>query len=226
MSLNGWLTVAEEVARKVLRDAGVTPVIRAGTVVSRNPDSNEASVVFDGDAGQVMKVKCMTSVEVYPNDRVTLVAVKTPRSTEWLIAGTFGVANGSRGMLLNGWAGGGGSTSSSSFADMPDSPNITVSKRYASSFFKVDMRVTSFVGTAAVAGAFGVFIDSIDYEVIKPHVQNVINSHIASTGIMDCAQGIPAGDYVVTARWRRTGAAGNLTVDNNDRLTVEITERR
>lgn len=225
MSLNGWISVAEEVARKVLRDAGVTPVVRAGTVVSRDPDSNAVSVVFDGDAGQVLKVKCMTNVEVYPSDRVTLIAVKTALSAEWLVVGTFGVASVARALLLFGWTTSGVATSTS-FVDMPESPVIPFTKRYTASYLEVDMRLTARVDTANTAAACGVAIDGVDYEVVKSHIYNVASVHGPVSGIMDCAQGLAAGDYTISGRWRRTAGAGQLIVDANDRLTIKILERR
>lgn len=115
-------------------------------------------------------------------------------------------------------------TTSATFVNIPNSTGVTFSKGYGATEVKLTLfgRLrTNSVGTQA---ALAVQINGVDYEVDRQYF-DVANCHFQLGGFVSVS-GIPAGTYTVRARWRRIGGAGNVTLDDFDKFSLEAREVR
>src|SRR4051794_37251256 len=120
-------------------------VTHFGTVTDRSTGSLDpngaawATVVFDGSAGATVEVKCFTSVLVAAGDRVGLVKF----GRDWIIVGNYS-ARTLADVLVSG-AFPSGSTSSASYADMPGSPAVTLTKVCDDTVLRVALFAAGFI---------------------------------------------------------------------------------
>lgn len=203
--------------------------IAIGTVQTRDTVGPGTTVVFD-DTDIAMPVKTPGHVHILENDRVVLQLFETT----WVVLGTFnrrqmGEANG-----VSFGPSAGASTTSGTFVDMPNSPSINFTKRYDLTAVRVGLVTGMYVSTAPtlvqtairIAGQSGTLTASTftAYDTLTCHFSfNTALEH----GILPGWQrevGMPAGDYTLTARWRRPSGSGTLTNDLNDRTQIEVDE--
>lgn len=200
-----------------------------GTVQTRDTTGPGATVVFDGTT-IAMPVKVPGHVHVLENDRVMLLLGETT----WVIVGSFNRRLMAEAFLKISGPGGGGTTTSASFVDMPSTPTIAFNKRYDLTAVRIALKaavsssaVATVVETAVrVYGAPGTLTastytaadNSLDLTAL-----NVANVHTLMYGTYRDIN-MPAGTYYIGARWRRVSGGGTLSVDQNDIMHLEADE--
>lgn len=200
-----------------------------GTVVQRDSVGPGATVVFDGDA-IAMPVKVLGDVICFQNDRVVLMRV----ADTWVVVGTF-----SRNGLSGGYSRLPGpnpaqNTTSSSYSDQPAGVSFRMVKRFDDTDLRVGLSQTLYstatntLATAAVRIAGTAGTDTATTFTAVDLAMNVLRFDIAAAHqpIAGFARqtGMPAGDYTLTARWRRTSGTGVVTQDQNDFVMIEADE--
>lgn len=200
-----------------------------GTVVQRDSIGPGATVVFDGDA-IAMPVKVLGHVICFQNDRVALMRV----ADTWVVVGTF-----SRNGLSGGWSRQTGpnpaqSTTSTSYSDQPAGVSVRILKRYDETDLRLALSQTLYVSATTTFAAAAIRIAGTAGTVTATTwtavdlVMNVLRFDVASAHLPISGfarqSGMPAGDYTLTARWRRTSGTGNVTTDQNDFVMIEADE--
>ena len=201
-----------------------------GTVVQRDTIGPGATVVFDGDA-IAMPVKVLGGVICFQNDRVVLLRV----ADTWVVTGTF-----SRNGLAGAYArlpgpSPAGTTSSASYSDQPAGVSVRILKRFDDTDLNVGLSMTCYVtgsattlATAAcrIAGTAGT-ITATTWTAVDLAMNvlrfDVVAAHFPISGYARQTS-MPAGDYTITARWRRTSGSGVVTQDTNDFVMIQADE--
>lgn len=201
-----------------------------GTVVSRDVVGPGATVVFDGDA-IASAAKVPAHVICLQGDRVVLNRV----ADTWVVMGTF-----SRNGLADAYARLGGpgtpaTTTSSSYVDQPTGLSIRLLKRFDDTDVRAALSMTCYVATTPttyvaaairIAGTAGT-VTATTFTAVDLLMQvlrfDVTATHLPISGFARSTT-MPAGDYTLTARWRRTSGSGVPTQDGNDFTMIEATE--
>lgn len=200
-------------------DQATPKPVKMGTVQSRDSDSALATVAFDGGSGVGQPVKCFESVIVDVGDRVGLIKFEG----EWVIVGNYTVRFFGEQM---GAFTGSGTTTSSSFADIPGTPRIAVTKYRDNTQFQIFMAVSmTSSATATVVELAGTIaypdgVTTVD-QVLFHRALNTVSLHQDLVGgVTTPGLTLPGGAYSITGRWRRVSGTGTLSYDSNDSTTL------
>jgi hypothetical protein len=201
---------------------------KMGTVAWRSPGISvgspyTATVAFDGSSGTAQPVKCFESVIVDVGDRVGLIKYEG----EWIITGnytlhTLGTGEVNFGFSIT-------STSSATFVDMPSSPTATIMKWRDSTKLRIFIALSLTVSVTGTVPEIGTSVESFDGtvaydEAIIHRAVNAAGDHRDMSGCITTPVLAGGQTYGITARWRRLSGTGNLTVDLNDTVSIDVRE--
>lgn len=118
-----------------------------------------------------------------------------------------------------------GTIAASSYANLPGSSSVTLTKRLASTKLQVDI-VQTFYNSGAAGTDFmiGVRIGSTDYDCGSMFHDNTL-LRLPCIGYQLIA-GIGAGSVTVQGRWKRNSGTGTGNVIGSDRFTLRVVEVR
>lgn len=113
---------------------------------------------------------------------------------------------------------------SGSFTDITSGGGAPVAFTFRKDFTQTRIAIhyhMSAYTTASIGTAIdcAVNINGTDYNTAYLFY-NVINSHMAFSSTTHVPAGIPAGEYTITARWRRAAGGGGINMDSNDLITI------
>lgn len=207
-------------------------VVDFGTVQDRDTVGPGATVVFDGSQ-DASPVKVPGHVHCFAGDRVVLHLVKGT----WVVQGTFNrrLLSEASTRLLG--PGAGGTTTSATFVDQPVGISMAFNKRYDLTAVILRLNSPCYVPTASatsvqtavrIAGAPGTLTAStftpVDSNVGFHHFSTAaVNQHIPVIGALRTLA-MPAGNYVLTPRWRRVSGGATLSQDDKDLVILEADE--
>jgi hypothetical protein len=207
-------------------DARVAWVLREsfawGVVVSRD-STVDAQVVFDGSAIAV-PVKVGGDVAAFGGERVAMVlvgnwwTVVASMTRHWPTDASARAAQTS-----------GGTTSSTTFADLPDAVTATYIKRWDSTNTLAAMSGSAFTNTTATDIEFGLkFVDANGVVTASTGIATLLfdaTSAHRTKSDWKLIPGLPAGVYTVTGQWRHgvTGG-GTHTVNGYDTVSLHVAE--
>jgi len=124
---------------------------------------------------------------------------------------------------------GGSSTTSATFVNVPNSTGRNVSKGYGGTELELELWVSCRTNSVGTQVEVAVQLDNgaggVTDHVVGRFYFDVANKHeqvggFVSTGV------IAAANYTARARWRRMGGAGNVTVDDFDKVSMRVREVR
>lgn len=199
-----------------------------GTVTSRATTGPGATVTFDGSTVAV-ECKVFGHVHAFEGDRVALTLVETT----WCVTGTF-----ARRQLAEGAARVVGTDpataiTTATYVDMPGPAQLTYNKRYDGTSTRINMSTTLWASVADTDAQIGVRIAGVagtetasTFTPLEVSIANIQldSAFIRATLIGTQRRQIPAGDYTITGRWRRTNGTGEIRQDNRDVTTIEVDE--
>lgn len=116
-----------------------------------------------------------------------------------------------------------GSTTSTTFVNMPAPASFTFTKKYSAAQTKLRVRIdtSAFVGTANSIARWGVNVNATDYEFVNLWF-NSINTHLPANG-WTYITGLAAGAWAFQGRWR-SPAGISLQTDVNDWIAIHVAE--
>lgn len=198
---------------------------KMGTVQSRATTGPSATVSLHGSSGTAQPVKCFASVLVEPGDRVGLINIED----DWIIVGNYTLRTLAD-VHYDADFSSTGNVASTTYVDMPNSPTVSLTKRFDATILHVAMAFSCYVGTANSTIFGGVHLaradgtgTPADYQVFRRAI-NAANDHRDQMGSIRIPGSLPAGDYLVTARWRLAGAGPTIYVDSNDGISIDVRE--
>jgi hypothetical protein len=119
---------------------------------------------------------------------------------------------------------GAGTTTSASYVNMPATSSVVVTKASAATRLRIEFSCSSFVTVASTVTAFGVLVNGVDTDISRMFFNPASTHETCPTGVIYIS-GLAASAWTVQARWKRaTGAAGTLTTDANDWITLDAQE--
>lgn len=185
-----------------------------GTVQSVQADAFRAMVVFDGTS-VAMPVKVSGHVGCVAGDRVCLQRF----GSDWVVMAAFALNWAGN----NGYSGAGavGSVAVGAYANMPGTPNFTVTKRWNATRIKWTWAMSAYADAVGRTCVMGVSIDAgaTTIDVGKMNWANTGGGGFGVTRMFGVAQqwtsSVDAGIYTARARWK-TGGAGTITTDTDD----------
>lgn len=210
---------------------GQLRTLKMGTVVARSPGSLVAdpgqywaSVTMDGSSGTPQPVKCFESVLVDVGDRVGVGKFES----DWIIIGNYTHRTLGDAGFNQAYAGADTSTSGT-FVDFPESPNLIVTKRRDATGLRIDMEGSMYVTAQPTVVETAVAILSFDGtvaydETLTKRAFNAASDHRSIAGGATTAALAGGQTYSITARWRRVSGTGTLTVDGNDSMNMRVRE--
>lgn len=170
------------------------------TMVSRDPDSNNGTALFDGST-VATPVKVQPHTWARTNDRVTL----DRYGSDWVVTGTFGTGMPNEDTEPFAWS---GNTTSATNVTITGAAGITFVKERGSSFTRLWVSLNgSLVATAAnTVAVLGVRILGTDYDVVTVTMNSgsVQQQFYGRRDINPMA----AGAFEVVPVWRMTSGAG------------------
>lgn len=178
-------------------------------------------------ATTAVPVKVAGHVQPRPQDRVLMLYFGPPRQGEWWIVAALAVRRLASANVQSTL--GSGTTSSSSYSDLPGTPGFEWTKRNDDSTLRLQMAVTAYVvGSSgnAVARYGMAFIPDVGSTVIYDvalQIYNFNSVYFNAVGF-DRFEGLPAGTYTVVGQWKRNSGTGDMTVDGNCAISMEATE--
>lgn len=149
--------------------------------------------------------------------------------SDWFITGVSKVTPFERAWRESGLQqnGGSGSTSSTSYADMPGSPSWTVNKQYDDTKLRHDFACSMYADAIGRIVTLGCQVGGITtLDVVKGHWANTGGT---LPGIRMFIVGwvyqsnVDAGTYTAKARWK-SGGTGSITTDSDDRWSFSTRE--
>lgn len=195
-----------------------------GTVQSVDPPNFLAQVVMEGTSVAV-PAKLFQHTWCEPNDRVALEKI----GSDWFIKGVMQVTPYERSwressIQQNGAV---GSTSSSSYANMPGGPSWTVNKQFDATKLRHDYACSMYPDVLGRIAVLGVRLDGgTTLDVVKAHWADTLGSgggyRMFVVGWV-YQTGITAGAHTAEARWKN-GGAGTITTDTDDRWSFSTRE--
>jgi hypothetical protein len=116
-----------------------------------------------------------------------------------------------------------GTTTSSSYADLPDAPtSLTFVKLSSSTTLRVEGKLTLYSTGGSGVVRLGVSVNGTDYDL---HNRTLSTTDVWGTvGGFTRITGLAAGSYTVQLRWRRVSGAGTLTVNTDAWVNLEAME--
>lgn len=187
-----------------------------GTMVSRDPNSNNGTALFDGSSVAV-PVKVLPHTWARAGDRVTL----DRYGSDWVVTGSFGTGMPNEDTVTFNWS---DTTTSGSVADIGGTTGFKFVKERggAATALWVEMNRGTLVvnpGSTTVA-VLGVWVDGAGYDVVG--ITLITNNvHIPFSGALYIA-GLGAGTWPVQPVWRRTSGTG--TVNTGQSLGLHVRE--
>lgn len=119
-----------------------------------------------------------------------------------------------------------GTTTSSTYADVPGTSSVSFTKvrtasriclRLAAAFFLTDV--------AGTTVTFALRINGVDYPVAA-HALGTLSINVVTAGFATVgASVVPAGTYTVQARWKRSGGTGTVNRDTGTVISFEVEEK-
>jgi hypothetical protein len=200
-----------------------------GTVITRDTTGPGATVLFD-NATTPQPVKVLGHVNCFPDDRVVVELFKTT----WVVVGSFVRRGLGETTASSSGPAGAANTSSATFVDMPSNTTALFTKRYSDTLVRFRLWATTWTsiantemqsavriqGTPGTATevtftAVDVAVGYIEYDSVG--VRASVHGQARSTTI-------PAGDFTLTARWRRAAGTGACIMDSHDLIILEADE--
>jgi hypothetical protein len=188
----------------------------SGTLVSRDTSGPGATVAFDGSQ---VAMPCRVSADVLtqPGDRVVL----QKYGSDWVVVGSFGFpALGSTHEVEFATA---GTTTSSSYSDMSVVVTPSFVKYYDATQVRLAMIGSCYSTATSTSVRYGIRFNGVDYHMGYTAF-SIANNRIPSVAGWQRVDGIPAGEYTLTARWRRNSGTGTLTTSTDDLICMEADE--
>lgn len=199
-----------------------------GKIITRSRSSNDATAVFSNSETPV-QVKVPGGVHAFEDDLVCL----DRYGSLWVVTHSFGSVGYGSASYWDFQAG--GAVSTSGWQDMPGSPSFNYTKQYDGTVTRLAMKVDGYASNSAntalqhgirVAGqpntATALTFTPIDVG-LNHMIFNQLGVNIPSYGALREST-MPAGDYVLTGRWRVASGAGNINTDGNDVTVMEADE--
>lgn len=118
---------------------------------------------------------------------------------------------------------GAGTTTSSSYANMPATSSVNITKASASTRLRIEFAVTTFVTVASTIVQFGVSVNGTDYDISRLFFNPASTHESCPTGVVYIS-GLAASVWTVQARWKRISGTGTVTTDANDWITLDAQE--
>lgn len=200
---------------------------RTSEAIGRNPDRRTAVVTefVDGElsvsvgGGDARKIGYIDSYDPVVGD---VVAIVLQRST-WLCIGRLADAlnplppstNGIRILAPS------QSTSSASFVDIPGL-EFPFTKRRPESRLLIEFIGSTYASTAGGVVEIAAQINGVD-EVVTRFYFNIILQHLTQGGFQ-FVSGVPAGTYTVQGRYRKAAGGGTISMNEDDSLSMTVTE--
>lgn len=202
-----------------------------GTCVSREVVGPGALVLFDG-ATVAVPVKVLGHVEIREGMRCTL----DKYGSEWLVTGAFAIPQMGESVDFR-FCVGTQTIAGSSFVDHPGFVPVGFTKYHDQTWVDVFMAVSGFATVAATDARWGLRFTQTDGETPYTPVDLNANYMFWSTANVRTAHsyqfvyagttqagGIPAGQYSVQIRWRRSTGTGVVTNAGQDIYAIRMKE--
>lgn len=187
-----------------------------GTVQSVDTANFLAQVIMEGTSVAV-PCKLFQHTWCEPNDRIALEKI----GSDWFVKGVMRVTPYERTWRESGTAmiGSVGSTSSSSYANMPGSPTWIAGKQFDATRLRHDFACSMYADAIGRIVTLGVRLDGgTTVDVVKGHWANTggtlpgIRMYIVGFVYQS---GVTAGNHTAVARWK-SGGTGTVTTDTDD----------
>lgn len=175
--------------------------------------------------GTVRELVGSTSQNTFALDYQLLQTTMTVASDSKVLVGTGTVATASKNINIFGMTA--GTTVSAVYVDIPGSPAVTITKTYGSGVTNLEVHIYgTFFSSGAVAGlevgvAAGVTGD-VNVTALRD-ANGSLASHTPFGGVA-VLTGLAVGNHTITARWRRSSAAGTLATDARDVFSMSVNE--
>jgi hypothetical protein len=210
--------IADQVA------AGTVVAQKMGTVISRETATARASVSFDGGSGNGQPVKCFETVVCDSGDRVGLIKFEG----EWIIVGNYTPRTLGHEISYTTYVGTAPTYAGSTFQDMPSSPEVNIKKMRDDTQFMLHIAGSLRADASSTVYELALNITfpnaSTSDESMLRRVLNAAADHRDYSAGHQTTGTFPAGSYTFVGRWRRISGTGNLTIDVNDTVTIEVEE--
>lgn len=210
--------------------AAVRRTVAMGTVVARDEAGTGATVIFDGATTSV-PVKVFGHVHTIAGDRVGLQLF----NTTWVVVGTFARRQLGEASIRTFGPGVAASTASATFVDAPSDTSLLMTKRYDATMLQLRLHMTTWASVTDTEVQSAVRIEGApgtDAAVTFTPIDVTMGyMQYDATGIRVSLMGqariinVPAGEYTLTARWRRAAGTGNCLMDSDDLVTLEADEQ-
>ena len=202
---------------------GLVWTIRQATVLDGSDPSN-VFATYDGDTIAIPMQSIVGSPE--PNARVW--AIEVPPAGNYIIGFVTTAPLRKNEECLDDFSvSPGGTTTSATYVNVPGPQQITFIKASSLSDVKTSMAGTFFSTTTVAGAAFAAnFVGPTTATYDVAHVASTnasLNAHTSYSGFIKRSD-LPAGLYVVTAQWKRTGGTGTLNIDSNDMFDMCVEE--
>lgn len=209
-----------------LIDSAQSRPTKMGTVTGRDMTGSRCLVVFDGSSGVAQPVKCPESVVVDNGDRVGMVRYES----DWIVTINYTLQTLCDALTKFTW-GGAGTTTSTTFVDMPNSPTLSFTKRRDATLLRLYVSLSMF-SAATTPSTFHIGMHLTSLDGVTSYDEDIIASTINTASVHAewaswvTTAALPASTYTGTARWLRIagGGTGALTVDSNDSITMHVIE--
>lgn len=116
-----------------------------------------------------------------------------------------------------------GTTTSGTYANMPATSSVNLTKASANTRLRIEFACTTFVTVASTIVQFGVLVNSTDYDISRLFFNPASTHQACPTGVVYIS-GLAANIWTVQARWRRVSGTGTVTTDANDWVTLDVQE--
>lgn len=203
-----------------------------GTVAERDTTGPGAQVIFDGSQS-AMPVKVLGHVFCSTGDRVVLERY----GSDWVVTGAWAalaLGEATSWVLPSGPS---GTLTSGTFVDIVEFTPLAFVKAYDQTFVRIGLQAACFcnvsggtsvrwavrmtpVDTSSSFTATDFDCGYIYFNQTGVHMQSVSFTRVVSLA----DGGAPAGNYLLSLRWRRWGGSGNLQFDSGDLFTLEADE--
>jgi len=197
---------------------------KMGTVVTRETATALATVALDGSSGVPQPVKCFETTVIDLGDRVGLVKFEG----DWVVVANYTPRMWADG-LFGTQFGTTGTTTSSSFADLPGSPKVNVTKMRDVTQFQIEITVSAQSTAVSTSIEVAANILSTDGTVntdlaLYTASFDTASVHRTLKGGLTTALTLPGGGYSVVGRWRRSAGTGTPTINTNDNVMIRVRE--
>lgn len=191
-----------------------------------NPDGTTiVNVIFDGSE-QAVPIRTFANVRPRRGDRVGVLKF----GADWVVVGVYGPQwpqeNGMQDVNAS------GTTTSASFVDMPGPKEFVFVKEYEYTRIRMGGSFAVYTVTADANVGFGFRIigtEASNQSFAQDYTMALFRYATVSQRLhvsgFKRVQDVPAGEYLIRARWKRTGGTGTLTCDGNpDAISMEARE--